>query len=139
MEAYLNYKNQHFGTINKEFESKFKDYRDINEEEEEKNINEKFSQPPIHQLLKQMRLDELLWDFDAVSLCTSAMWDEKSFYPSIETGYAFTKEMNGELVNTVNIQTFNQGSAILKIKYYDLQNLIVQPIPNEQKVKKNWK
>ena len=44
------------------------------------------------------------------------MWDEKSIYPRIETGYAFTRDMNDELDEKFNNQTFNQGSAILKIK-----------------------
>ena len=43
-----------------------------------KYINEKLSQLPIHQLIKQIKLDELLWDFDAVSLYPSAMWDKNS-------------------------------------------------------------
>ena len=33
-----------------------------------KKVNEKFSKLPIHQLLKQTKLNEILWDFDAVSL-----------------------------------------------------------------------
>ena len=42
--------------------------------------NDQFlGQLPIHQLLKQIELDELLWDFGAVSLYPSAMWDENSF------------------------------------------------------------
>ena len=42
------------------------------------------------------------------------MSDEKSIYPRIETGYAFTPNMNDELVEKFNSQTFTQGSAILK-------------------------
>ena len=44
------------------------------------------------------------------------MWDKNSIYPKIETGYAFEKHMNNELVDKFNNQTFTQGSAILKIK-----------------------
>ena len=44
------------------------------------------------------------------------MWDKVSMYPRIETGYAFTPDMNDELVEKFNTQTFTQGSAILKIK-----------------------
>ena len=78
----------------------------------------------------------LLWDFDAVSLHPSAMWDEKSIYPRIETGYAFTKKLDDELVEKFNNQTFTQGSAVLKIKYYNPKNLIVQHIPIKEKEKK---
>ena len=45
-----------------------------------------------------MKIDELLRDFDAVSFYRSAMLDEKTKYPKIETGFAFTEDMNDELV-----------------------------------------
>ena len=48
------------------------------------------------------------------------MWDGKSIYPRFETGYAFTEGMKDELVEKFNTQTFNEGSAILKIKYYNI-------------------
>ena len=86
----LEYKNKHFKIFEKEYENQFNDYRDEDVEEKEKYINEKSSQLPIHQLIKQIKLDELQWDCDAVSLYPSAMWDENSIYPRIETGYAFT-------------------------------------------------
>ena len=86
--------------------------------------------------MKRIELIHLLWDFDAVSLYPSAMWDEKSIYPRIETDYAFTGDMNDELVEKFNNQTFTQGSAILKIKYYNPKNLIVQHIPLKDKEKK---
>ena len=44
------------------------------------------------------------------------MWDENSIYPRVETGYAYNKDMNDELVEKFNNQTFTQGSAILKNK-----------------------
>ena len=62
------------------------------------------------------------------------MWDEKSLNPRIETGYAYTRDMNNELVNKFNTGKFNQGSAILKIKYYNPKNLIVQHLPIKEKV-----
>ena len=78
----------------------------------------------------------LLWDFDAVSLYPSAMWDPKSIYPKIETAYPFKREMNDELIEKFNIQIFTQGSAILKIKYFNPKNLIVQHLPIKEKVNK---
>ena len=83
-----------------------------------------------------IELVHLLWDFDAVSLYPSAMWDENSIYPRNETGYANKKDMNDELVEKFNNQTFTRGSAILKIKYYNPKNLIVQHLPIKGKVKK---
>ena len=135
IEAYLNYKNKHFRLIEKEYESKFDDYRNEDAEEKEKYINEKLSKLPIHQLTKQMKLDELLWDIDAVKSCPSTMWDEKSIYPGIETGYAFTIEMNNELSENIIASIFSQGSATLKIEYYNPESLIVHYLPVKEKVK----
>ena len=75
IEAYLKYKSKQFLIFEKEYEIQFDDYRNINVEDKENVIYEKLSQLPVHQLIKQMKLDELLWDFDAVSLYSSAMWD----------------------------------------------------------------
>ena len=64
------------------------------------------------------------------------MWDEKSIYPRIETGYAYTEDMNDELVSKFNNGNFNRRSAILKIKYYNSRDLIVQHLPVKEKEKK---
>ena len=61
------------------------------------------------------------------------MSDEMSIYPRIATGYAFTPDMNNDLVEKFDNQTFTQGSAILKIKYHNPRNLIVQHIPVKEK------
>ena len=45
--------------------------------------------------------------------------------------------MNDELVEKFNTQTFNQGSAFLKIKYYKPRNIVVQHLPINEKEKKN--
>ena len=58
----------------------------------------------------------------------------KSIYPKNETGYAYTPNMNNELVEKFNNQTFTQGSAILKIKHYNPKNLIVQHLPLKERV-----
>ena len=92
IEAYTKYKSKHFKIFEKEYENQFSDYRNENIEEKEKYINEKLSDLPIHQLIKQLKITEILWDFDCVSLYPSAMWDPKSIYPRIETGYAFEKK-----------------------------------------------
>ena len=60
----------------------------------------------MHQLIKQIELDELLWDFDAVSLYPSALWDDKSICPKIEPGHAFTEDMNDELVQKLILKLF---------------------------------
>ena len=57
------------------------------------------------------------------------MSDEKSIYPRIDTGYPFTKDMNDDLVEKFNNPSFKQGSAILKIKFYNPKYLILQHLP----------
>ena len=132
----MEYKNEHLKTIKEEYESQFNDYRDEDEEKKERYISEKLSELRLHKIIKRIELVHLLWDFDAVSLYPSAMWDEKSIYPRIETGYAFTRDMNDELVEKFNTGNFNQGSAILKIKYYNPKNLVVQHLPIKERVSK---
>ena len=60
----------------------------------------------------------------------------KRVFPRIETGYAFTLDMNDELVDEIITQTCNQGSAILKTKDHNPRNLIVQHLPVKERVKK---
>ena len=79
-----------------------------------------------------------MMDFDATSLYPSAMWDEYSVYPKIETAFAFKLHMNDVYVEAFNIQIFNQdgnGSAILRSKFYNPPNLIFQHLPIKEKVK----
>ena len=58
-----------------------------------------------------------------------------STYPKIETGYAFTPDMNDEIVNQFNTKTFTK-SAILKIKYYNPVDIVLQHIPVKEEVNK---
>ena len=106
IEAYMEYKNKHSKIFEKEYEDQFDDFRDEKMEEKEKDVNEKLSNLRLHKIMTRIELIHLLWDFDAVSSYPSAMWDEKSIYPRIETGYAFTRDMNDELVEKLNNQTF---------------------------------
>ena len=67
-EGKLKNKNKHLENFKEQNESKSNDYRDTDEEELVKHINKKISKLPIHQLLKQIKLSEMLWHFDAVLL-----------------------------------------------------------------------
>ena len=88
--------------INKEDHEKiFYEYRDINEEKMNKHINKKLGQLPIDQILQQLSLNDLLWNFNSVSLYPAAMSDEKSNYTRIETGHAFTPDMNNNVVEII--------------------------------------
>ena len=64
------------------------------------------------------------------------MWDGNSIYPRIETGYAFTPDMNKKLLEKFNTGTFTKGCAILKIKYYSPRDLVVQHLPIKEREKK---
>ena len=80
-----------------------------------------------------------MMDFDATSLYPSAMWDEDSVYPKIETGFSLKPHMNDVSVEAFNNQTSNQygdESAMLKIKYYNPPNLIFQHLRVKKKLKK---
>ena len=87
IEEYLRYKKKYYEIFEKQYESKFDDCRDEDVDEKEKYINEKLGNLRLHKFIQRIELIHLLWDFDAVSLYPSAMWDEKSIYPRIETGY----------------------------------------------------
>ena len=136
IEAYLKYKKHHEEFIKKEHENKFDEYRDLDEEEKNNYINKKIGEFPIHKLIQELSLNDLFWDFDVVSLYPSAISEEKSIYPRIETGYAFKPNMNEDLVNKFNNQTFTQGSAEIKIKFYNPKELVVQHLPVKERVKK---
>ena len=56
-------------------------------------------------------------DLGATPLYLFAFWDDESLYPEIETGYPFTTDMKNHLVDKFIDGIFNQGSAILKVKY----------------------
>ena len=98
IDLYMKYKNDHSKSIEKENESQFDNHRDIDQEEKGKNNNEKLSELPIHQLLKNLDLTDLMMDYDAVSLYASAMSDTESIYPGIDAGYAYTPDMNDDFV-----------------------------------------
>ena len=98
-------------------------------------INKKLGEFAIHKLLQQLSLKDLLWDFEAVSSYPSAMSDEKSIYPRIETSYAYTPDMNNEPVENFNSGNFTQGSAIFEAKFHP-KHLIIQHLPNKEREKK---
>ena len=80
-----------------------------------------------------------MMDFVATSFYSSAMWDENSVYPKIESAFPFKPHMNKTYVDAFNTQTFNEDgdeSALLKIKYYNPSNLIFQHLPVKEKVGK---
>ena len=78
-------------------------------------------------------------DYDAKSLYPSAMWDENSVYPKIETGLTLKTDLNDVYLEAFNNQTFNQDGdefAILGINFYSPPKLIFQHLPVKEKIKK---
>ena len=52
---------------------------DMRMKKKKKNISiGKLSNLRLHKIVKQIELTHLIWDFDAVLLCLSAMWDSSS-------------------------------------------------------------
>ena len=132
LEKYFEFLHKYEKQYAKEFDSNYDDYRDIDQKEKEKYVNKKPNIVPIHKKLSKLVSNKTQTDFDATSLYPSAMWDENSVYPKIETGFAFKPYMNDVYVEAFNNQTFNEDgdeSAILTIKYYNPPNLIFQNLP----------
>ena len=139
LERYFEFLNKYEKQYAKEFDSKYDDYRDIDQKEKEKYVNRKLNMLPIHKELSQLDSNKTQMDFDATSLYPSAMWVENSVYPKIETGFAFKSHMNEVYVEVFNNQSFNEDSdesAILAIKYYNSPDIIFQHLPVKEKVKK---
>ena len=102
-------------------------------------MNKKLNKLAIHKKLSKLDSNKTQMDFDATSLYPSAMWDQNSVYPKIETGFAFKPHMNDIYVEAFNNQTFNEDgdeSAILTIKYYNTLDLIFQHLSVKEKFKK---
>ena len=139
LEKYFEFLNKNEKQYTKKFDSNYDDYRDIDQKEKQKYVNKKLNMLSIHKELSKLNSNKTQTDFDATSLYPSAMWDESSVYPKIETGFAFKPHMNHVYVEAFNNQTFNEDgdeSAILTIKYYNPPNLIFQHKPVKQKIKK---
>ena len=138
IDKFFEYTNKQRKIIEDENDSNFKDYRDIDVEERTEHINKELNKLPIHKKIQKLNHNDVIMNFDATSLYPSAMWDQNSVYPKIETGFAFKPHMNNVYVEAFNNQTFNQDgdeSAFLRIKYYNPPNLIFQHLPVKEKVK----
>ena len=138
LDKYFECTNKHRKILEDEYDSQYKDYRDIDQEKSTKYNNNKLSKLPIHEHLQKLNLNDVMMDFDVSSLYPSAMWDKNSVYPKIETGFASKPHMNKTYVDAFNNQTFNEDgneSAILKLKYYNPPDLIFQHLPVKEKVK----
>ena len=73
-------------------DSQYEDYTDINQDENQdekmKYVNDKLKKLPKHDKLRNVDVEKVMMDFDATSLYPVGMWNEKSVYPEMETGFA---------------------------------------------------
>ena len=132
------YTNKHRKIMENEYDPQFDDYRDINQEDKEKYVNDKLNKLTILKKWQKLNLNDVMMDFDGTSLYPSAMWDEKSVYLKIKTEFVFQPHMNNDYLEAFNNQNFTQNgneSAILKLKSYYPPNLIIQHLPVKEKVK----
>ena len=93
----------------------------------------------IQKELSKLNSNKTQMNFDATSLYQSAMWNENSVYPKIETGFAFKPHLNDVYVEVFNNQTFNQAgdeSSILTIKFHNLPDLIFQHFAVKKKLQR---
>ena len=87
---------------------------------------------PIQKELSKLDSNKTQMGHYGNSLYPSAMWDEISVYPKIESGFSFAPHMNDVYVKAFNDQSFNQDgdeSAILTSRYYNPPDLIFQHLP----------
>ena len=110
----------------------------------EEFINKKPSELPISKKLQQVIHGDVVFSFDLNSLYLTAMSFMKFIYQEIETSSAFTKDMNDglikrftrELVAFKNTEDSTANSGIPKMKFFYLENVIVQYVHVEEKVEK---
>ena len=100
LEKYFEFLNKYEKQYAKEFNSKYHDYRDINQKEKTNYINKKLNMLPIHEELSKLDSNKTQMDYDATSLYPSAMSDEKSTYPKIESGFAFKPYINNKILQS---------------------------------------
>ena len=73
---------------------------------------------------------DILMAYDGRSLYPSAIVDKDRYYPRIETGYLFTPDKKQNFINECKNRAFtqfrDQASFILRVRFYNPQNLIFQ-------------
>ena len=138
LDEYFENPNKQREIKKEEYDSQFNDYRDNDEEERTKNINEEVNKLAKPKKLQILNPNDVMMDFDATRVYFSPMWDDNSVYPKIEWGFGFKPQMNITYVDALKNQNFIQDgneSAILIIKYYNFPDLIFQHLPVKEKVK----
>ena len=73
LEKYFGFLNKYEKQYATEFDSKYDDYRDIDQKEKTDNVNKKLNTLSIHKELSKLDSNKTQMDFDATSLYPSAM------------------------------------------------------------------
>ena len=118
-EKYFKFLGKYEKRYAKEFDSKYDDYRDIDRKEKTDFINKKLNMLVNHKDMSKLDSNKTQMDYDATSLYTFAMWNEKSVFSKIKSGFVFKPHMKDVYVEAFNNQTFNEDGneyAMLRIK-----------------------
>ena len=67
LNKYFKYTNKPRKILEDKYDSQFKNYRDIKQEDKQKYVVDKISKLPIHEKLQKLNVDKVLMDFDATS------------------------------------------------------------------------
>ena len=114
----------------KKYENKFDDYRKINKQHFENDINEKLSGLPIFKELNKIDKSKLLVSSIYKSLYRSAMAHEKPNWPAIELAKVINpddSEFYYKLFHTGEWVSLNK-TGFFKVKYQNPKKLILQHI-----------
>ena len=81
LEKYFKVLNKYEKQYAEEFDSKYDEYRDIDQDERTDYNKRKLNTLPIHKEFSKLDSKKTQMDYDATSLYRSAMWDENLVYP----------------------------------------------------------
>ena len=105
LEWYFEFLSNYEKLYAKKFDSNYLDYKDINQKEKTDFSNKNFNKLRIHEQLPKLGLNKTQMDFDAISLYTSAMWDNDSVYRKRESGYTLKHHKDDVFLNNFDNQT----------------------------------
>ena len=105
-------------TMEKEKWSNLDDYQNNKLKVIDEHKRNQLSKLPILKKITEITITDVNLVFDATSMYSSAMWDEKSVYAKIGTANDSTSNMKDENVQKIKTQTFTQGTTILKELYH---------------------
>ena len=135
---FFEYVTKHQKLFAKEYMSRFEEYKDADQGEKAKFVNDKLSNLQTHSRPEKLDVNEVEMDFDATILYPSAMWDKTSVNHKTKIGFAFEPHMNDVFVEALNklcfIQNGNKSAFLLK-HFHNPPHLMFQSLPTQKKLK----